>query len=54
MDTVMKPEEVKALAEKVKNSTATVQEELALLQFLNKGVEEMRAFIKDITTELKS
>ena len=47
----MKLEEVKALAEKVKSGTATAQEELALLQFLNKGVEEMRVFIKEVMSK---
>jgi len=49
----MEPEKVKELAEKVKNNTATQEEELALLKFLNQGVDEFRAFIKDVMVEEK-
>jgi len=49
----MDPEKVKELAEKVKNETATQEEELELLKFLNQGVDELRAFIKNITVEEK-
>ena len=49
----MEPEKVKELAEKVKNNTATQEEELALLKFLNQGVDELRIFIKEITKDKK-
>lgn len=49
----MEPEKVKELAEKVKNNTATQAEELELLKFLNQGVNELRAFVKEITVEEK-
>ena len=41
-------EEVKDIINKIKNDIATPEEELALLKFLNKGVDEMRAFIKEV------
>ncbi len=44
-------EEIKIITNKVKNDEASPEEELALLQFLNKGVEEMRQFIKEIAKE---
>ncbi len=44
-------EEIKIITNKVKNDEASPEEELALLQFLNKGVEEMRQFVKEITKE---
>lgn len=44
----MTSEEVKILAEKVKNKAATPEEELTLLKFLNQGIEQTRAFIKDV------
>lgn len=47
----MTSEEVKGIAEKINNNTATQEEELALLKFLNKGVDEMRTFIKEVTTK---
>jgi len=50
----MEPEKVKELAEKVKNNTATQEEELSLLKFLNQGVNELRAFVKNIMVEEKT
>lgn len=47
----MEIEEIKKLAEKVKNSTSTPEEELALLKTLNENVEEFRKFIKTIMEE---
>lgn len=47
----MDTEKVKELADKVKNGTATQAEELELFKFLNQGVEELRAFIKEIAVE---
>ncbi len=49
----MDPEKVKELAEKVKNGTSTQEEELALLKFLNQGVDELRVFIKNVMVEEK-
>jgi len=49
----MEIEEVKKLAGKVKDGTSTQEEELALLKFLNQGVEELRSFIKDVMVEEK-
>jgi hypothetical protein len=51
MDTDMELREVKLLAEKVKEGVATPEEELQLLKYLNKGVEEMRMVIKEIATK---
>jgi hypothetical protein len=48
MNTEMSADELKVLTEKVKKGTATSEEELVLLKFLNKGVEEMRSFIKEV------
>ena len=50
----MEPEKVKELAEKVKNNTATQEEELALLKFLNQGIDELRAFVKEVMVEEKT
>ncbi len=44
----MDEQQIKELAEKIKNGTSTPQEELELLKFLNQGVEEMRSFIKNV------
>ena len=46
----MTNEEIAVLANKVKDGTSTPQEELALLQYLNQGVEEMRTFVKQVMT----
>ena len=47
----MTPEQIAVLAQKVKEGTTTQEEELELLKFLNKGVEEMRVFIKEVMKE---
>ncbi len=47
----MTPEQIAVLAQKVKEGTSTQEEELALLKFLNKGVDEMKVFIKEVTKE---
>lgn len=44
----MTEEEIQFIGDKVKAGTATPEEELALLKFLNQGVEEIQAFIKEI------
>jgi len=49
----MDTEKTKELADKVKNGTATQEEELALLKYLNQGVEELRTFIKNVMVEEK-
>ncbi len=49
----MDPEKIKELAEKIKNGNATQAEELALLKQINQGVEEFRAFIKEVMVEDK-
>lgn len=46
-------QEVENLTQKVKDGTATQEEQLALLKHLNKGVDEMRDIIKEVTTEAK-
>ena len=46
-------EKVKELADKVKNGTATAEEELDLLKYMNQGIEEFRAFIKNVVVEEK-
>jgi hypothetical protein len=49
----MDQKEIEALAQKIKDETSTPEEELKLLKFLNKGVEEMRSFIKQVMSENK-
>ena len=44
----MSPEEFKALAEKANAGTLTPAEELQLLQEINKGVDALREFIKNV------
>ncbi|MBP6912967.1 MAG: hypothetical protein KBB86_03480 [Candidatus Pacebacteria bacterium] len=43
-------DEVKELAQKVKDGNSTQEEELALLKYLNEGVEQMREFVKEVMT----
>ena len=49
----MTPEQVKEITEKIKNDTSTPEEEIALLEFLNEGVDKLRAFVKDLMVEEK-
>lgn len=42
----MDNEKIKELTEKVTKGTATQEEELSLLKFLNKGFEELNSFVK--------
>jgi len=46
----MTNEEATAIATKINDGTSTQEEELALLQFLNQGVEELRGFVKEVMT----
>lgn len=47
----MNPKQFEALAQKVKNGTASPQEELTFLKYLNQGIDEMRASLKSIMTK---
>lgn len=38
------------ISDKVKSGTSTQEEELALLEHLNKGMDEFRDFIREINT----
>ena len=49
----MTPEQVKEITENIKNDTSTPEEEIALLEFLNEGVDKLRAFVKDLMVEEK-
>lgn len=49
----MDEKEIEILAQKVKDGKSTPEEELALLKFINQGVEEMRSFIKQVMPENK-
>lgn len=51
----MTPDKIKNLAQKVKDGESTQEEELALLKYLNEGVEQMREFVKEVmTTDVNS
>ena len=47
----MTPEEFQTLADKAENGTLSKEEELSLLQELNKGFEALQEFIKAIKAE---
>ncbi len=47
----MTPEEMKVLADKLNDGTSTQEEELALLQELNKGIDELKSFVKMVASE---
>ena len=47
----MDVQEVENLTQKVKDGTATPEEQLALLNHMNKGVEELKDFIKELKAE---
>jgi hypothetical protein len=49
----MDSEKTRELAEKIKKGTATQEEKLQLLKLINKGIEEVRGYVKDVTTEEK-
>lgn len=49
----MDSETIKELAEKVKNNTASSEEELMLFKFINQGIDELREFVKELTIEKK-
>jgi hypothetical protein len=49
----MDEEKIKELADKIKNGTATQEEELVLLKYANQGIEELTALISNIKVEEK-
>ncbi len=55
----MTKDKLNELIKKVNNEESTPEEELELLKFLNKGVDELRTFVKNIikakeVTDLKN
>lgn len=49
----MTPEKINELIGKMKEGTATSEEELMLLKFVNQGVEELRLIVKELAVEDK-
>ncbi|MDE2030824.1 MAG: hypothetical protein KGI58_01005 [Patescibacteria group bacterium] len=47
----MTKEEIKSITEKITNNTSTQEEELALLKFLNKEVNEISTFIREVANK---
>jgi hypothetical protein len=48
---IMTTDEVRALADKVRSGQATPEEELALVQAINQGIQDLRAALKDAAVE---